>query len=205
MKRKLKYPEAMDLAQQLVTEGTKDGVATVNYSALREGLNKLYPGIVFNPNKLAGMLKRARDDAGVRAPPSIIGKTKGLVRATSVQVETTTPVVPSTPTPPTAIQPAPPASKSVGLPDPPTTTPPPPAPRPVTPAPLPRLASVLARPYGRVITCLWPIGEPGTRSFHFCDSPSEPGKPYCCEHIKLAYTPRIRRQQETDEQPNTPS
>ena len=53
----------MDLAQQLVTEGTKDGVATVNYSALREGLNKLYPGIVFNPNKLAGMLKRARDDA----------------------------------------------------------------------------------------------------------------------------------------------
>lgn len=87
----------------------------------------------------------------------------------------------------------------------PPVAPPPPAPRPVTPAPLPRLASVLARPYGRVITCLWPIGEPGTRSFHFCDSPSEPGKPYCGEHIKLAYTPRIRRQQETDEQPNTPS
>jgi GcrA cell cycle regulator len=80
-----------------------------------------------------------------------------------------------------------------------------PAPQPTTSAPLPRLAPVLARPYGRVINCLWPIGEPGTRSFHFCDSPSEPGKPYCGEHIKLAYTPRIRRQQETDEQPNTPS
>lgn len=43
------------------------------------------------------------------------------------------------------------------------------------------------RPYGRVITCCWPIGEPGTRDFRFCDDPSEPGKPYCGEHAKLAY------------------
>jgi GcrA cell cycle regulator len=69
-----------------------------------------------------------------------------------------------------------------------TPVPQPPAPvRAVAPAPVPRLAPVPARPYGRVITCCWPIGEPGTRSFHFCDSPSEPGKPYCGEHAKLAY------------------
>ncbi len=43
------------------------------------------------------------------------------------------------------------------------------------------------RPYGRVITCCWPIGEPGTRSFRFCDAESVPGKPYCAEHAQLAY------------------
>lgn len=76
----------------------------------------------------------------------------------------------------------------------PAAQPPPPV-RPVAPAPLPRLAPVPARPYGRVITCCWPIGEPGTRSFHFCDSPSEPGKPYCGEHAKLAYV-KVRDRRE---------
>jgi GcrA cell cycle regulator len=51
------------------------------------------------------------------------------------------------------------------------------------------------RPYGRVITCCWPIGEPGTRSFKFCDSPSEPGKPYCGEHAKVAYV-KVRDRRE---------
>ena len=77
-----------------------------------------------------------------------------------------------------------------------TPAPQPPAPaRTVAPAPLPRLAPVAARPYGRVITCCWPIGEPGTKSFHFCDSPSEPGKPYCGDHAKLAYV-KVRDRRE---------
>jgi GcrA cell cycle regulator len=60
-------------------------------------------------------------------------------------------------------------------------------PRPVhVPAP-PRLAPPAPRPYGRIVTCCWPIGEPGTRSFRFCDEASEPGKPYCPDHVKLAY------------------
>ena len=63
---------------------------------------------------------------------------------------------------------------------------PPPAPRVVHPAP---------RPYGRVVTCCWPIGEPGTRSFRFCDDASEPGKPYCTEHAKLAYV-KVRDRRE---------
>ena len=53
-------------------------------------------------------------------------------------------------------------------------------PRPAPPPPAPRVAPPPPpRPYGRVITCCWPIGEPGTRSFRFCDAESVPGKPYC--------------------------
>lgn len=36
-------------------------------------------------------------------------------------------------------------------------------------------------------SCCWPIGEPGTRSFRFCDAPNEAGKSYCPEHCRLAY------------------
>ena len=36
-------------------------------------------------------------------------------------------------------------------------------------------------------SCCWPIGEPGTKAFRFCDSEATPGKPYCGEHAALAY------------------
>jgi GcrA cell cycle regulator len=39
----------------------------------------------------------------------------------------------------------------------------------------------------RSVTCCWPIGEPGTKSFRFCDSDATPNKPYCSEHAQLAY------------------
>lgn len=61
---------------------------------------------------------------------------------------------------------------------------------PSTPRPAP---AVVLRPtpvpktYGRVYPCCWPIGEPGTREFRFCDADSMPGKPYCAEHAQLAY------------------
>ena len=41
--------------------------------------------------------------------------------------------------------------------------------------------------YGRQSPCCWPIGEPGTRSFRFCDDTTLPGKPYCAEHARIAY------------------
>ena len=66
------------------------------------------------------------------------------------------------------------------------------------PAPTPRVALPVTpppRPYGRVITCCWPIGEPGTRSFRFCDGESVPGKPYCAEHAQLAYV-KVRDRRE---------
>jgi GcrA cell cycle regulator len=68
------------------------------------------------------------------------------------------------------------------------------APKPVHVAP-PRVAVPAPRPYGRVVTCCWPIGEPGTRSFRFCDSASEPGKPYCPDHVRLAYV-KVRDRRE---------
>jgi GcrA cell cycle regulator len=61
-------------------------------------------------------------------------------------------------------------------------------PRPRSVIPPPRVPAPPApRPYGRLVACCWPIGEPGTREFHFCDAESEPGKPYCEEHAKRAY------------------
>ncbi len=39
----------------------------------------------------------------------------------------------------------------------------------------------------RSVTCCWPIGEPGTKSFRFCDSDASHNKPYCSEHAQLAY------------------
>lgn len=43
----------------------------------------------------------------------------------------------------------------------------------------------------RISPCCWPIGEPGTPSFRFCDAPAQGGKPYCAEHAQLAYV-RVR-------------
>ena len=70
-----------------------------------------------------------------------------------------------------------------------------PAPRPIPVPPPVRMAPPPPRPYGRIVTCCWPIGEPGTRSFRFCDESSEPGKPYCSDHAKLAYV-RVRDRRE---------
>jgi GcrA cell cycle regulator len=75
------------------------------------------------------------------------------------------------------------------------------SPRPVSPAPV---APLTPRPpipsspiQGRrsAPSCCWPIGEPGTKTFRFCDDTSMPGKPYCDQHAKLAYV-RIRDRKE---------
>ena len=39
----------------------------------------------------------------------------------------------------------------------------------------------------RSTDCCWPIGEPGTKGFRYCDDVALPGKPYCAEHAKTAY------------------
>lgn len=40
--------------------------------------------------------------------------------------------------------------------------------------------------------CCWPIGEPGTPAFRFCDGPAPLDVPYCDDHARLAYKPRRR-------------
>jgi GcrA cell cycle regulator len=67
--------------------------------------------------------------------------------------------------------------------------------KPAAPAPVPRVQAVAPRPYARLVTCCWPIGEPGTRSFRFCDADALPGKPYCAEHAQLAYV-KVRDRRE---------
>jgi GcrA cell cycle regulator len=42
--------------------------------------------------------------------------------------------------------------------------------------------------------CTWPIGEPRTPGFRYCDDVSLPGKPYCKAHCTLAYRPRTARE-----------
>lgn len=67
-----------------------------------------------------------------------------------------------------------------------------PLPRPA-PAPPPRPAVVTpTRPYAaRITACCWPIGDPGTPSFRFCDDIALAGKPYCAAHAQVAYV-RVR-------------
>jgi GcrA cell cycle regulator len=68
----------------------------------------------------------------------------------------------------------------------------------VVPTPVKRVAHgppTLASNSPRVVgnkPCCWPIGEPSARDFRFCDSLALIGKPYCDEHVRLAYR-RIRR------------
>ena len=36
-------------------------------------------------------------------------------------------------------------------------------------------------------SCRWPIGDPKDKEFHFCGKEAILGKPYCAEHIMVAY------------------
>jgi GcrA cell cycle regulator len=75
-------------------------------------------------------------------------------------------------------------------------TPRPPAPvlaAPAAPRPVMQTAPVQSR--RPAPSCCWPIGEPGTKTFRFCDDTSVAGKPYCVEHAKLAYV-KIRDRKE---------
>ena len=52
---------------------------------------------------------------------------------------------------------------------------------------LPPVAPVEARDRG---PCCWPIGEPGTRAFRYCDAPVMAAGSYCAAHRAVAYRPR---------------
>jgi hypothetical protein len=47
----------------------------------------------------------------------------------------------------------------------------------------------------RLTQCCWPIGEPRSPAFRFCDAPAERGKPYCKEHRGVAWK-RVRDRRE---------
>src|SRR6185437_4488835 len=91
---------------------------------------------------------------------------------------------------PNAGQPRPAPRRLAG----PTLPPLPSAQKPAAVAPPPRVQAV-ARPFARTVACCWPLGEPGTKDFRFCDAGAVPGKPYCGEHAQLAYV-KIRDRRE---------
>ncbi len=88
-----------------------------------------------------------------------------------------------------------PALQSVPRPTPAAT----PAPAEFRPVPKPpvllRPVPAQPRPSGRISSCCWPLGEPGTKEFHFCGDPTMPAKPYCDEHAALAYV-KVRDRRE---------
>lgn len=51
------------------------------------------------------------------------------------------------------------------------------------------------RPLVCLSPCCWPIGEPGTPSFRFCDDGAMHGKPYCQQHAAMAYV-KVRDRRE---------
>ena len=61
----------------------------------------------------------------------------------------------------------------------------------VQPEPPPPPPPPLPVKYQRIIDCCWPEGEPRSRSFRYCEKPSLPGKSYCQEHAKMAFS-RVR-------------
>jgi GcrA cell cycle regulator len=69
-------------------------------------------------------------------------------------------------------------------------------PQPAAPASAaaPQMRAMPAR-RSRLVVCCWPIGEPGTKSFRFCDEEAMTGKPYCAAHAQLAYV-KVRDRRE---------
>ncbi len=100
----------------------------------------------------------------------------------------TLPALPSSATLPTPLPaPAPGAPAAVAAPC-SAVAPPPCAPIQLRAVPVPRASA-------RVATCCWPIGDPGTASFRFCDDGAMASKPYCAQHAALAYV-KVRDRRE---------
>jgi GcrA cell cycle regulator len=112
--------------------------------------------------------------AGTRAPaqPRASSSTLPPLNSATTPLVQTLRIVTATPRPTEMIRPVP-------------------APAPVRPV----MSTPSLQPRRSGVSCCWPIGEPGTKSFRFCDDTSLPGKPYCAEHAKLAYV-RVRDRKE---------
>ncbi|MBC7799894.1 MAG: GcrA cell cycle regulator, partial [Gemmatimonadaceae bacterium] len=65
------------------------------------------------------------------------------------------------------------------------------------PVPTPTVSQAVVRSFRRLgtRTCCWPIGDPGTPSFRFCDDGAMANKPYCAQHAALAYV-KVRDRRE---------
>ena len=48
----------------------------------------------------------------------------------------------------------------------------------------------------------WPIGDPQEKDFHFCESSTVAGKPYCQSHCDVAYIDEKELKKEKEAQKN---
>jgi GcrA cell cycle regulator len=71
----------------------------------------------------------------------------------------------------------------------------PPSPVDAPPPGRPAAMRVVTPRLARNVACCWPLGEPGTKSFRFCDADAAPGKPYCAAHAQVAYV-KVRDRRE---------
>lgn len=106
------------------------------------------------------------------ARPSPIRRDGEAVARTPAPRRTLLPVVRQPAAPPVVRQPAPQPAPVVRI---------------APPAPVAAAPVVRAFPRLSSRNCCWPLGEPGTKDFRFCDSGAIPGKPYCPEHAAVAY------------------
>ena len=51
-------------------------------------------------------------------------------------------------------------------------------------------------------SCQWPIGDPQEKDFHFCESTTVTGKPYCQKHCDVAYIDEKELKKEKEAQKN---
>lgn len=64
---------------------------------------------------------------------------------------------------------------------------PPPVVRPRKKVVAPFVPAIWVAPLPPPVTCSWPLGEPKTKGFRFCDAKPVAGRPYCAEHCQRAY------------------
>jgi len=168
----------VELAGRRKMEWTEDAIAKLT-TAWADGLSTAEIGRQMGISKNAVVGKAHRLNLTSRPspirrtgerPPRIRAQRRSLGPTLPALTAAITPVPPDLPqadTQPEMIERAPPMLRSVPTP----------------------------RPAPRVTPCCWPIGEPGTRSFRFCDLGAMTGKPYCEEHAALAYV-KVRDRRE---------
>ena len=117
-------------------------------------------------------IRRDPANAGITRPPAPKRMTGPTLPPLTASAPADAPSMPRV-TPPLRVEPREPAAQAA-----------------IRPAPRPAPAR-----YSRPSVCCWPIGEPGTPSFRFCDAAATPGKPYCGDHAQIAYV-KVRDRRE---------
>ena len=67
-----------------------------------------------------------------------------------------------------------------------------PRPEPVPERPIIEEPAMALSPDVKSWMCRWPLDEAGRLGLHICGKTAQPGRPYCAEHLTLAYLQKKR-------------